>query len=182
MSEPADEGSVLALIEAELQADDPGLTALFDTFARHAARPAAAHWPAADREHWKALAKSSFAVLLVPLALMTVLVALSSIRGAASRRPSCPPPAALAHPQLAGIVGCPAAGQARGSAPGPGNVRSPARTGDGASALIAHTYEDVAVLGRQTVTAMAMWAAREGQAIRAQICLSIPLPAGAACR
>jgi hypothetical protein len=37
-------------------------------------------------------------------------------------------------------------------------------------------------LGRRADTAVEMWAVRQGQAISAQICRSIPLPAAAACQ
>jgi hypothetical protein len=130
MSEPAHEGRVLALIEAEFRADDPRLIALFDAFARDSLAPSAPRLPSAVRGRWKALAKGLLVLLLVPLTIMTVMAALSGSRGAVAGGP----PSAVAG------------------------------------------------LGRQTAAAMEMWAARQGQAIRSQICRSIPLPAGTACQ
>jgi hypothetical protein len=49
MSEPAREGRVLARIEAEFRAADPGLTALFDSFARRSPAPAAPRQGSAGR-------------------------------------------------------------------------------------------------------------------------------------
>ena len=129
MGESAREGRVLALIEAEFRADDPGLTALFDAFARHTPAPGAPRQYAAGQGHRRALAKRFLALLLVPLIAMTVLAMLSGRHKAANGWPSCPPPAAFGYPSLAGTAGCPAAGQRREpAAPVPAHIRSPAGT------------------------------------------------------
>lgn len=180
MTEPSGEGRVLALIEAEFRAGDPALIALFDAFARHRPAPGVPRRRTAGRERRKALAKSILAIVLVPLAVMAMLAALGG-RKAATGRPPCPPLSASAHPPPAG-TGCPAAAQARGSAPPPAHARPPSGAGGGAFASIAHAYSGVTGLGRSTAATVAMWAVRQGRVIRARICQSIPPPAAIACQ
>lgn len=192
MTEPAREGRVLALLEAEFRAADPGLTAQFDAFARRGpALGAPPKWDAAPG-HWKQLAERLLPFLLVPLIVMAALVAFSGSRNAVTGRLPCPPSAVFGPPALAGAAGCPAAMRARGPVPVPAHVR-PAGTGDRTSAAIVHTggngastwfpgYGAVAGLGRHLVTTVQLWAARQGRAIRAQMCRSVPLPAGTACQ
>lgn len=127
MTEPAREGKVLALLEAEFRAADPGLAAQFDAFAsRSPVLGAPPPWDA-GQDHWRTLAKRLLTFLLVPLTVMTVLLVLS------------------------------------GSAP---VTRSPG---------------GVAGLERRLVTPVEVWAARQGQTIRARICQSIPAPARTVC-
>jgi hypothetical protein len=120
MSEPTREGRILALIEAEFRADDPGLTALFDAFARHRAAPGAPR----GRVRWRGSANRFLVLLLVPLVAMTVLAVVSGSRKAASGRLPCRPPAATGRPP-AGTLGCPAGIRPRWPAPVPAHVRAP---------------------------------------------------------
>jgi hypothetical protein len=129
MSKPGREDSLLSVIEAGLSRDDPGLTALFDAFAHRGPAPGTPRGPAAGRAHRTASAKRILALVLVSLALLTVLAAVS------------------------------------GSAFGPAG----------------RVYGDTAGAGRRTAAAVDTWAVRQGRAIRARICQSIPLPAGATC-
>jgi hypothetical protein len=193
MTEPAREGRVLALLEAEIRAADPGLTAQFDAFASR--RPALGGPPQWDagQDHGRALPKRLLAFLLVALTVITVLIVLSGSRKAVIGRLPCPPSAALGHPPLAG-TGCTAAGQPRGPVPVPAHVRPAAGTRDHIFAAVAHadgngapapptrTPGGAAGLERQLVTTVEMWVARQGRTIRAQLCRSIPVPAGTACR
>ena len=125
MSEPAREGRVLALIEAEFRADDPRLTAQFDAFARHSPAPGQGR---ADRGHCRKQANRILALLLVPLIAMTVLAMVRGSRKAATGPRPCPPPAAVGRPLSAGALGCPAARQPRRSAPVLVPVWAPARS------------------------------------------------------
>lgn len=108
MSEPAREGKVLAMIEAEFRADDPGLTALFDAFARRTPAPGAARGWVTSRRHCRARPNRILALLLVPLIAMTALAMVSGSRKAANSPLPCPPPAAVGRPRPAGALGCPA--------------------------------------------------------------------------
>jgi hypothetical protein len=128
MSEPAREGRVLARIEAEFRAADPGLTALFDSFARRSPAPAAPRQGSAGRGDGRKLTNRILALLLVPLIAMTVLAMVSGSRKAATGPRPCPPPAAVGRPLSAGALGCPAARQPRWPAPVPVPVWAPARS------------------------------------------------------
>jgi hypothetical protein len=194
MAESARDDRVLARLEAEFRVADPGLTALFDAFASRTPAPGAPPRRDAGQGHWaQEPAKRLVTALLVPLIVMAVLVALSGSRRAATGWVPCPPSVGSGRPALASTAGCPAAGRARGPVPVPAHVR-PASTGDRAFAAIIHAsgngapasftggYGGMIGLGGQLVTTAETWAARQGQAIRAQLCRSVPLPAGTACQ
>lgn len=205
MTEPAREGRVLALIEAEFRADDPGLMAMFDAFARRSRVPPAeppvgwAHPTASatgwgrrtalpgDRAHRATQARRLFAVLLATLAAIVVVAALSGNWQTAGGVRGCAVPAVLGHPALPSVA-CPAARRSHSRAPAgaraprPAHAGRPASSTDGAAAPVAHAYADVTGLGHRTAAAVEVWAARLGQTIRAQICQSVPVPGGIACQ
>lgn len=183
MREPARVGRALALIDAELRADDPKLTWMFDAFARHSAAPGAE--PPTGGATTKLPARRLLAVLLVTLIAVTMAAALSGSRQAAGGAPGCVPPPAFGHPPGARTVGCPHAGHVplRRRGPEPMHTRQPASSGNSSAvAPLGRAYADLAGFGQGTAAAIERWAARQGQVIKAQICHSIPLPGGDACQ
>jgi hypothetical protein len=183
MHEPARVGRALALIEAELRADDPKLTSMFDAFSRHS--PAPGVEPPTGGANMKLPAGRLLAALLATLIAVTMAAALSGSRQAAGGAPGCVLPAAFGHPPVVRTVGCPHAGHVplRRRGPEPMHTRQPASSGNSSAlAPLGRAYADLAGFGQRTAVAVERWAARQGQVIKAEICHSIPLPGEDACQ